>query len=243
MHYEIKFGPAFSLLSMDLEQGEMVVCESGAMVSMSATLDLEARMNGDQGSSFFGRALSAASRATLGGETFFITSVTATDGPGHLALAPAVPGDIAAVDVGSRPLVIQSGSYLACSPGLTVQTGWGGLKSLLGGEGLFFLRTAGSGTVFLASFGAIYSRTLTPGEQYVVDSGHMVAFEDGMTMQTRFASRPGRGGLFSRMVSGATTGEGLVMEFTGPGTVWMQTRNPDAFSSWIQSLMPQKSSE
>jgi uncharacterized protein (AIM24 family) len=88
----------------------------------------------------------------------------------------------------------------------------------------------------MASFGAIVRRDLAPGERFVVDSGHMVAFQEGMGLDTRMVA--GAGGFFKRMVTSATSGEGLVMEFTGPGPVWMQTRNADAFAGWIKNLIP-----
>ncbi|WP_299440638.1 TIGR00266 family protein [uncultured Rhodospira sp.] len=239
MDYKITHGPAFALLEMDMAQGEEVQCESGAMVCMSATLSLRSSMGGGSGGGggFLGRAVGALTRSAMGGESFFVTHITATDGPGYLALAPATPGDIHDAEVdAATPLIVQGGSFLASAPGVTVDPSWGGLRGMLGGEGLFMLRASGTGTLFMASFGAIFRRDLAPGERFVVDSGHMVAYQEGMAVQTRMVA--GAGGFFQRMVTSATSGEGLVMEFTGPGPVWMQTRNPEAFSGWVRSLLP-----
>jgi uncharacterized protein (TIGR00266 family) len=241
VRYEIGYQPSYSLAIMRLEPGESVRCESGAMVSMSAELKLEAKMNaGSQTSGFFGRALGAIKRSVLGGESFFITTVSAPTTGGELTLAPAVPGDITAVDMAGKTLIVAGGNYLASGPGVEIDTQWAGLRGLLGGEGLFFLRINGSGTAFLTSFGAIHRKTLAPGERYVVDSGHMVAFQEGMQMETRMADA--NGGFFKRALTSATTGEGLVMEFTGPGEIWLQTRNPQAFTGWLQSMMPSSGS-
>lgn len=237
MRYEIGYQPSYSLAIMHLEPGEAIRCESGAMVSMSSELKLEAKMNaGSQTSGFFGRALGALKRSVLGGESFFITTVSAPTQAGEVTLAPAVPGDITAVDMAGKTLIVAGGNYLASGPGVEFDTQWAGLRGLLGGEGLFFLRISGAGTCFLTSFGAIHRKTLAPGERYVVDSGHMVAFHEGMQMTTRMADA--EGGFFKRALTSATTGEGLVMEFTGPGELWLQTRNPQAFSGWVQSLLP-----
>jgi uncharacterized protein (TIGR00266 family) len=237
MDYRITHGPAFALLEMDMVQGEQVQCESGAMVTMSPTLSLETSMGGGSGGGgFLGRALGGLARSALGGESFFVTHLTAESGPGSVSLAPAMPGDIRDAEVDGPALILQAGSFLASSPGVTLDTSWGGMRGLLGGEGLFMLRATGSGTVFLSSFGAIVRRDLEPGERIVVDSGHMVAYQDGMGLETRMVS--GAGGFFKRAFTSATSGEGLVMEFTGPGPVWIQTRNPDAFSGWIQTLLP-----
>ncbi|SDE64283.1 TIGR00266 family protein [Rhodospira trueperi] len=237
MDYNITHGPAFALLEMDLSEGEQVQCESGAMVSMSTTLTLETSMGGKSGGGFLGRAVGALSRSALGGESFFITHITASDGPGHLALAPTTLGDISDTEVDeSTSLILQGGSFLAAAPGVQIDTSWGGRHGIFGGEGPFMLKATGSGTLFMASFGAIVRRDLAPGERFVVDSGHMVAFQEGMGLDTRMVA--GAGGFFKRMVTSATSGEGLVMEFTGPGPVWMQTRNADAFAGWIKNLIP-----
>ncbi|MQX37513.1 TIGR00266 family protein [Roseospira navarrensis] len=237
MDYTITHGPAFALLEMTMEQGEQVQCESGAMVTMSPSLSLETSIGGGGGGGgFFGRAISGLARSALGGESFFVTTITAESGSGSLSLAPAMPGDIRDAEIESAPLILQAGSFLASSPGVSIDASWGGMRGLLGGEGLFMLRATGTGTVFLSSFGAIVRRDLEAGERLVVDSGHMVAYQDGMGLETRMVA--GAGGFFKRAFTSATSGEGLVMEFTGPGPVWIQTRNPQAFSGWIATLLP-----
>ena len=243
MRYEIGYQPSYSLAILQLEPGEEIRCESGAMVSMSGEMVLEAKLNaGEKKGGFLGNAIGALTRSVLAKESFFITSVRATDTPGEVTLAPAVPGDIVAMDLGGRNLIVQGGSYLASSKGVDVNTQWGGLKGFIGGEGLFFLRVSGAGTVFLTSFGAIHKRELAPGEKYVVDSGHLVAYEEGVKMETAMASGTGGGGFLKRAINSAVTGEGLVMKFTGPGTVYMQTRNPEAFGGWLAKLLPTPSS-
>lgn len=237
MQFNITNGPAFALLELDMDAGDQVQCESGAMVSMSSTLTLESSIGGNRSGGLLGRALGGLARSALGGESFFVSTYTAEKGPGHLALAPPVPGDISAVGLDNEALIIQAGSYLASSDGITVDTSFTGLRGLLGGEGLFALKVSGSGVLFLSSFGAIVCRDLAPGERYIVDSGHMVAYAEGVGMETRMVA--GTGGFFKRAITSATSGEGLVMEFTGPGPVWIQTRNADAFSGWIKSLLPE----
>ncbi|MBB4267544.1 TIGR00266 family protein [Roseospira visakhapatnamensis] len=237
MDYRITHGPAFALLEMDMNEGEQVRCESGAMVTMSPTLTLQSSIGGASSGGLLGRALGGLARSALGGESFFVSTYTAEAGPGHLALAPATPGDIRDVEMDGRALVVQGGSFLASSPGIDIDTGYGGVRGVLGGEGLFVLKASGTGTLFLSSFGAIVRRDLEAGERLIVDSGHMVAYAEGMGMEARMVA--GGGGFFKRAFTSATSGEGLVMEFAGPGPVWIQTRNADAFSGWIKSLIPE----
>lgn len=234
MEYEILFQPAYSLLVVKLNPGDDIRCEGGAMVSMSGALNLEGGMNTGADKGFFGRALGAVTRMAAG-ESFFISKVSADGEGGEVTLAPSAPGDIFRHELkNQRNLILQAGSFLACAPGVDLDTEYGGLKSVMGGEGLFFLRASGAGDLFFNSFGGIFSRYLDGGEKYVIDSSHMVAFEEGMDFETRMA---GSGGFFSRAVTSAKTGEGLVLEFTGPGLVWVQSRNPDAFGEWVQARL------
>jgi uncharacterized protein (AIM24 family) len=91
------------------------------------------------------------------------------------------------------------------------------------------LRTSGTGTVVLSSNGAISDRTLAAGERYKVDTGHLVAFSKGIGYSVQRI-----GGLKSTFFSG----EGLVVELTGPGRLLMQTRSKDALVSWLIPQLP-----
>jgi uncharacterized protein (TIGR00266 family) len=112
----------------------------------------------------------------VGGESAFISTFTAQGAPGEVTLAPASPGDVAAVELRNQLFYVQSSSYLAGDGSLTIDTRWGGAKSFFGGEGLFVLQVQGTGLLLVSSFGAI-QRRLAPGERYVVDTGHLVAWE------------------------------------------------------------------
>ena len=94
---------------------------------------------------------------------------------------------------------------------------------MFAGEGLFLSKISGNGIVFLNSYGAIYEKELAPGEQYIVDTGHIVAFQETVTYKLRKAAK----GIFSSLASG----EGLVCEYTGPGKIWIQTRNLSALGA------------
>jgi uncharacterized protein (TIGR00266 family) len=126
-----------------------------------------------------------------------------------------------------QSFLVQSGAYVASSGGIKVDTKFGGARTFFASEGLFLLRCSGSGTLVLSSYGAIHQRGLADGETYTVDTGHLVAFPDGIGFDVRAV-----GGLKSTLFSG----EGLVVDLSGPGTVLMQTRSTDAFLTW---LLPQ----
>jgi uncharacterized protein (TIGR00266 family) len=127
--------------------------------------------------------------------------------------------------------MVQSSSYLAGDTSLQVETKFGGAKSFFGGEGLFVLQVSGAGLLLISSFGAIHRKTLRPGETYVVDTGHLVAWEGQMQYNLRKAVKSG---FFRSMMSG----EGLVAEFQGPGEILIQTRNLAALAALLKPYFP-----
>ena len=172
-------------------------------------------------------------KRAAGGESAFISTFTARGGPGEVTLAPGSPGDIAAIELTGQPFFVQSSSYLAGDSSLTVDTKWGGAKSFFAGEGLFVLLIQGQGLLLVSSFGAIHRKTLRPGERYVVDTGHLVAWEG----TTQYTLRKAASGLFRSMMSG----EGIVAEFTGPGELLIQTRNLAALAGLLKPFFPSQS--
>jgi uncharacterized protein (TIGR00266 family) len=195
------------------------------MVSMSANVELQAEMKGG----FFGAIKRAA-----GGESAFVSTFTARGGPGEVCFAPGSPGDIVGIDLNNQTFYVQSSSYLAGDASLTVDTRWGGAKSFFGGEGLFVLQISGAGLLLLSSFGAIHRKRLQPGEHYVVDTGHLVAWEG----TTQYSLRKAAAGFWRSMMSG----EGIVSEFVGPGEILIQTRNLEAFAGLMRPFFPKQSS-
>src|SRR5881394_194929 len=177
--YQIEHQPAFSLAVLKLQPEQSIMAEAGAMVSMSANIELQSQMKG---------GLLGALKRAAGGESAFVSTFTARGGPGEVTLAPGAPGDIAAIEMHNQTFFVQSSSYLAGDAGLVVDTKWGGAKSFFAGEGLFVLMVEGQGVLLVSSFGAIHRKTLAPGERYVVDTGHLVAWE-GTTQYTLRKSR------------------------------------------------------
>ena len=222
MKHEILYKPSYSLAVLSLDRGEDIVAESGAMVSMSSGIGIETAARGG----LFG----GLARKFLGGESFFMNTFHA-DEAGEVTLAPPLPGDILHLDMRNQTIMVTSGAYLACSKAITVDTQWGGAKTFFSKEGLFLLRVQGSGDLFLSSYGAIHPKELRNGETYVVDTGHMVAFDDSVDYRVTRV-----GGLKSTLFSG----EGLVCELTGPGKIYLQSRSNDAFLSWLIPQLPSR---
>lgn len=215
MEYLIERSPVFTTLKVTMKAGETFRAEAGAMISMSPSIELQAKSSG--------KGLLGTLAAAVGGESLFASVYTAK-ADGELVLAPPTPGDIIRIDLSGQTVFAQSGAYLAGSPGLEMAT-QGSLKAMASGEGLFLSKISGNGVVFLNSYGAVYEKAVKPGENYIVDCGHIVAFEAGVTYKIKAAAK----GLFSTMASG----EGLVGEYSGTGKIWIQTRNLSALAHAI----------
>ncbi|MCI6086357.1 TIGR00266 family protein [Selenomonas sp.] len=224
MEYKILYPEAFPIVSMHLHRGEAIKAESDAMIAMSPTIDVEGKREGS--------LLGGLARKFLSGESFFMQRLVASRGDGDVLFAHALPGGILDVDLdGSYGLIVEQGGFLAAEESIAVDTHVQGLsKGFFSGEGFFLVKLNGRGKAFVSSYGVIHPINLAAGEEVVIDNGHLVAWPDYMEYKIEKAS--------SGWFSSITSGEGLVCRFKGPGVVLIQTRNPDAFESWVRSLMP-----
>lgn len=224
MKYEILHGEAFPVVKCDLQYGESLKAESDAMVAMSGNLDVNGTMDRN--------ILGGLARRFLAGESFFFQTIHAARGPGSVLLGHAAPGGIVDVELdGSYGLRVQKNGFLASTQGVDVDTAVQNLtQGLFSREGFFVLNVRGRGTLFLSSFGAIHAINLGPGEEVIIDNGHLVAWPDYMQYRIEKAS--------NGWISSVISGECLVCRFTGPGAVLIQTRKPEAFSQWLRGMVP-----
>lgn len=224
MKYEILHQDAFPIVRCELVRGESLKAESDAMVAMSANFDVEGSMGK-------GGILGGLARKFLTGESFFFQRITATRGSGSVLIGHKALGGIADIELdGTYGLRVQKDGFLASEESVEIDTAMQNLaQGFLSGEGFFVLKVHGKGIVFLSSFGAIHPIELADGEEVIIDNGHLVAWPDFMQYKVEKAS--------SGWISSLTSGEGLVCRFRGPGTVLIQTRNPDSFSAWMRSMI------
>lgn len=225
MKVDVQYRPSFALAVVTLEDKESIQVESGAMVGMSPDLEMETEARGG--------FLKSLTRSMFGGESFFLNTYTASSHGDSVALAPPLPGDISVIEMHDETLMVQSGSYLASSEGIEVDTKWSGAKTFFGSEGLIMLKISGTGTLIVSSYGAIHPMELEAGQSYVVDTGHLVTFEEHLDFRVKKVS-----GWKSTLFSG----EGLVVELTGPGQLTLQSRSQDSFLSWLIPQLPTQTS-
>jgi len=226
MQQQIRHNPDFGVVQVLFDQpGESVITEAGAMVGRDSALQMQTNMQGGLGA--------ALKRKMLGGESIFQNTFTATAPGQTLWFAPASEGSIQMIEMQpGMELFLQSGAYLASTPGITLDTKWQGAKGFFSG-GLFLLRATGQGLLWFSTYGGCH--TVDVGQQYpsyIVDNTHMVAFTSGLQYQVQKV-----GGMKSLFLSG----EGLVCNFQGRGRVWLQTRNPSSLASFLNAFRPVKS--
>jgi uncharacterized protein (TIGR00266 family) len=216
-------GPAFTVAVARMAGGEKLRAEGGAMISMTTGTQIETSTQG---------GVLKGLKRSLSGESFFMNTFTAPASGGEMLLAAALPGDMSYIDQQGDTWLYHRDGFVACEEAIDLDSKWGGMKGVFGAKSLFVVKCAGHGKVVFATYGALRRVDLEAGQQYTVDSGHIVAWPEAMPMQVQKV-----GGLKSLFLSG----EGFVVTLTGPGTFFMQTRSEAAFVSWLVPLLPKSS--
>ncbi len=222
--YEIVGKPSYSAVKMTLKAGEEVHAESGAILALGGDPSVQGTMKGG--------LWSALKRTVLTSESFFVTTIKATKDGTEVYLAPRATGDVENIPLSGEAYVVQGGSFLASTPGVKTDSQFSGLKGFFSGEGIFMIRAEGTGHMFVSSFGGILKKELAAGEKFIVDNGHIVAFPAAMKYDIR--------NMGDGMVSAVTSGEGLACEFTGPGTIYLQTRNLRSFAEQLNPFLRER---
>lgn len=216
MKYEIRYKPAFAAIFVTLNPGESITAEAGAMTSMDAQLSMRTQ--------FSGGLIPALLKKFFGGESLFVNVFTnETQQPLTLTLTQSTVGDIERLDLSQGEICFQPGAYIAHTPGVKMGVQWAGFASLFAGEGLFKLKLSGGGRVFFGAYGGITKKSIK-GE-FVVDSGHLVAYEPQIRMSI---------GLASGLVGSVTSGEGLVNRLSGQGEIYLQSRSIDSLVKYLR---------
>jgi len=220
LRYEIKYRPSYSLLEVHLPPEGRITAEAGAMTYMTSNIEVKTHTRIREGGLW--RTIKV---SLLGGETLFINDYIARGGSGKVGFVSAPLGDITRLEVNQdKGYIIQSSAYIASTSGIHLDTEWQGFTKGLFGQNLFMIKTLGEGDVFINTFGAIDKHELKPGETLVVDNFHLAALSTTCEYKVRMF-----GGLKSTLLGG----EGLVTDVTGPGEVYIQTKNPLEFVNWL----------
>lgn len=221
MDVQLRHQPSFSVARVLLGPNEPLRAESGAMMAMAADTQIEAKAQGG--------VMKSLKRAALGGESFFITTLTAGPSGGWVDLAANLPGDLSVLQLqAGQPWLLSKGAFLGAAPSVVIETQFQGIKMFGGGEGAFLVQAEGEGPLVVSAYGAIDRFELAAGQRVVVDSGHFVAAHASVQYELRRAAAGG-------LMQSAKSGEGFVFEFAGPGEIIMQSRNPAGLVSYLAS--------
>jgi len=208
--------PAGTAARVTLQPGESLTAEVGAMIAMTDQVTVETTTSTKGG----GGGLIKGIKRMFAGENFFLNHFTANAENQQVLIGPALMGDIVEHTLSGGHLIVQGSSWLASSSGIDLDASWQGFgKALFSGERMFWVRCSGSGAILLNSFGAIYE--VEVNGNYVVDTGHIVAFEDSLSFSIGKAS--------SSWLGSFASGEGLVSKFSGTGKLYCQSHNPPSF--------------
>ncbi len=213
---------ASTVAKLTLSRGESVTCEVGSMLAMSPDVHVETTSRSRSGGMLQGL------RRMFSGEDFFLNHFTSSREGAELYLAPALIADIVHHPLRHGALVVQGGSWLASGPGVEIDTTFRGLGStLFSGESMFWVKCTGQGDVLLTTFGTVY--VIDVDGDHVVDTGHIVAFEDSLDFEIGKAA--------PSLIGSLLGGEGLVCRFKGRGRVWCQSHQPTAFGKALGPLL------
>jgi uncharacterized protein (TIGR00266 family) len=215
MDVEIRNKPVFANIYVKLAPGDRIVAEADAMASMSSSVEMQTKWSGGM--------LRGILKRLFGGESMFV-NIFSTQSGGELVLTQPFPGDIECIELKGNTLYLQPGAFIACEPGVKLGLGWAGIRMLIAREGLFRLKVSGKGRVWFGAYGGIFQRDVQ--DEYVVDSGHLVAYEPSIQVRIGMA-----GGLFTSFFSG----EGLVTRLKGPGRIYMQSRSFGGLAAWTNA--------
>ncbi|MDO5819816.1 MAG: TIGR00266 family protein [Methanobrevibacter sp.] len=219
MEYEIQ-GGAFPIVICTLQRGETMKNETGAMSFMTSEMKMETNTGGGLLKGL-GRALS--------GDSIFLNFFTAQADNQKIGFSARTPGKIFPIKLdGTNTIIGQKNAFLAAEEGVDLDIYFRNKigTGIFGGEGFVLQKFSGVGMAFIEIDGEVIERELAPGEQLLLDPGHLAAMDESV-------------GFDIERVKGAKNilfGEGLFFaRLTGPGKVWIQTM---PISKLAQAIIP-----
>jgi len=207
--------PAHTLAYCFLDHGESIEVEPGAMAMMSEGVSVTMGLGGSVGA--------AIRRKTFGGERALTTRYTAQTHGAWVAVAPTLPGDMTAIDV-STPVLCDRGAVVAWDSSVEVDVRYSGARAVILREGAVLIHLSGHGTAIVGAYGGLQPFTLVAGQEMVVDTGHLVGWDESVQLKI---------GMLGSATTATLSGEGVVARLVGPGRVWCQTRSVQAFQQWL----------
>ena len=231
MKYKIDSNMQFPLVEIALETGESAHIQQGSMVYHTPSVSLNTRVNG-RGSGL-GKMIGALGRAMTSGESFFITEAVSSGQDGLLALAPSMPGQVIALELGEQQYRLNDGAFLAMDGSANYKMERQSVgRAFFGGQGGFFVMTTeGQGTLLANSFGSIKKIELV-NQEMTIDNAHVVVWSRDLDYDIH---------LENGFLQSIGTGEGVVNTFRGTGEIYVQSLNVETFANVLKPYFPTSS--
>ena len=212
-------------LHVSMTRGDTIYCESGAMVMMDAALDLKGKMQGGIGSALM--------RRFANGESFFQQHIEAVRGDGDCLLSPTLPGAMQIIDVGQNQYLLSDGAFVAASARVELKVRTQSLGNALFADsgGFFVTETSGNGQVVVSGFGSMHELMVEKGKDITIDNSHVVAWDSSLRYEPSITTG-NSAGFFGNLINSQTSGEGIVLRFSGNGKVYICSRNRASFQAW-----------
>lgn len=223
MNYSISSNENFPLVEIALERGESAYIQRGSMVYHTPSVTLNTKLNAK--GSGLGKLVKAVGRSMASGESVFITEAVSSADDGKLAIAPSMPGQVIALELGNNQYRLNDGAFLAMdgSAHYTLERQSIG-RALFGGQGGFFVMTTqGEGILLANAFGSIKKIQLN-NDELTIDNAHVVAWSTTLDYNIH---------LENGWVQSLGTGEGVVNTFRGTGEVYIQSLNLQTFAGQL----------
>lgn len=219
-------GEVDPFLHVSLQRGEKIYCESNAMVMMEDTLDLKGKLTGGIGSALM--------RRFANDESLFQQHIEATRGAGDCLLSPVLPGAIEILTIGAASYMLSDGAFVAAESGVDLRVRTQNIGSALFGDtgGFFICEATGTGKLAVSGFGSSFVLEVEPNKDIIIDNAHVVAWDSHLRHEISLSTQQSSG-FFGQLVNSVTSGEGMVLRFSGKGKVIICSRNRKNFTSWI----------
>ena len=229
MQVKIRHSPSNAVARCELEGGEVIKVQPDAMIAHSPGVVLTAGADGG--------VMKGLKRKVLGGESFFITTYTAPAEGGWVDVATHLLGDVFSLEVSDGHGLLHLARRLGRVEHRHLDRRQVGRPQEPDGRRgrLHRARHRRGHAACSRCFGALDIWDLADGETFVLDTNHMVAYDESVNYTLRRAVE-------GRSIQSLKSGEGWVFEFTGPGRVYGQTRSPQSLMNWLQSTLSGSSS-
>lgn len=217
-------------LHCNLKKGDAIFCEANAMVMMESNLELKGKLQGG--------IMQSLMRRFANDESLFQQQIEAVHGEGDCLLAPTLDGDMQILDVGACQYTLSDGAFVAAQSGVDIRAQ---IQRNLGGAifgdtgGFMVMQTHGSGQVVVSGFGSLFEIEVTPDKDVIIDNGHVVCWDSRLNYKLSVSTSKNKG-FMGNIINSVTSGEGMVLNFSGSGKVVICSRNRDSYQTWLQSI-------